>query len=153
MLLIGHSLDGMRQFQKARLYYQTAIESAHEANHNILQALAWYRHSRSWAYSDKRDHYKQALDCMFKASHFASLEADLEVQCVTQLGLAEAHAYLKEKDACLDALKNADKLDGYGAGDWSQQRGSNRMPDVFDLGIDAAGQTCPDAGGVWQTGI
>jgi tetratricopeptide (TPR) repeat protein len=118
MLLIGHSLDGMRQFQTARMYYQIAIESAREANHNILQALAWYRNSRSWAYGDERDHYEQARDSMLKACSFASLESDLAVQCVTQVGLAEAHAYLKEKDACLDALENADKLDGYGLGDW-----------------------------------
>jgi hypothetical protein len=115
MLLIGHSLDGMRQFQMAREYYRIAVESAQEANHHILQALAWYRDSRSWAYSNE---HQRALESMLKACSFASLESDLAVQCLTQVGLAEVHAYLKEKDACIEALVNASRLDGYGPGAW-----------------------------------
>ena len=38
MLLIGVSFYDMGQFQTAREYYQTALEAAHEANNNILQA-------------------------------------------------------------------------------------------------------------------
>lgn len=118
MLLIGHNLDGMKQFQAARRYYQTAVESAHEANHDILLALAWYRDSRSWAYSNETNRYEHARESMLKTCNFASVQSDLAVQCVTQLGLAEAYAYLKEKDACLEALNRAANLDGSGTSDW-----------------------------------
>src|SRR6516225_4443745 len=87
-------------------------------SHAILQALAWYRNSRSWSYGNETNRYEQARESMLKACNFASLGSDLAVQCVAQLGLAEVHAYLKEKEACLEALKSASRLDGYGVGDW-----------------------------------
>jgi tetratricopeptide (TPR) repeat protein len=118
MLLIGHCLDGMKQFQTARRYYHTAVEAAHEAKYDILQALAWYRNSRSWSYGNGTNRYEQARESMLKACDFASLGSDFAVQCVTRLGLAEVYAYLKEKEACLEALKRADKLGGSGTGDW-----------------------------------
>lgn len=100
----------------ARVCYQTALEAAHEANSNILQAQAWNWYSFSWMRSNAKDRYKHACDGLLKASHFASLESDLAVQCAMQADLAEVYAYLDQQDFCLEALKQASKVHGHG--DW-----------------------------------
>jgi tetratricopeptide (TPR) repeat protein len=118
MLLIGACLYGQGQFQTAREYFQMAVQAAHEAEHNILQALAWGYHSFSWFYSSEIDRYKHAKDSRLKACHFASLESDLAVECWTQAGLAQVYARLKDRTACLEALKQASKLNEHVLGDW-----------------------------------
>jgi tetratricopeptide (TPR) repeat protein/transcriptional regulator with XRE-family HTH domain len=118
MLLIGVSFHNLGQFQAARECFQTALESAHEANHHILQALAWRYTSYSWIRSKETNRYEHALDTMLQASYYASLESDLTVQSFIQAGLAEVYALNNEKEACLKALKCAVELAGYGPGDW-----------------------------------
>jgi tetratricopeptide (TPR) repeat protein len=118
MLLIGVNFYDGGQFQTARAYFQTALESAHEANHNILQALAWGYDSFSWLYSNEADRDKHSRESRLKACGFASLESDLAVQCWTQACLAQVHAYHNEEDACIQALEQASGPDGYGPSDW-----------------------------------
>jgi transcriptional regulator with XRE-family HTH domain len=117
MLLMGISFYGLGQFQTARMYYQTAVESAYEANNNILQASAWRYDSFSWIDSHETNRHKHAQDSMLKASHLASLESDLAVQCWVLAGLAEVHASCNEKATCLQALRGAMGLGQYGHGD------------------------------------
>jgi DNA-binding XRE family transcriptional regulator len=118
MFLMGASLGSMGQSQMAREYYQTALKAAYEANSNTLQALVWKNYSFSWIYSNEPDRYQYALDSMLKAGYFASLESDRAVDCSTQAALAEVYALGGEKDACLEALKRAANVGGYGHGDW-----------------------------------
>jgi hypothetical protein len=118
MLLIGVNFYDAGQFQTARACFQTALEAAHEANHNILQALAWNWDSYLWVYSNETGWNEHARGSMLKACHFASLESDLAVRCSSQAGLADVYAYLHEKEACLEALKQASQLGGYGPGDF-----------------------------------
>jgi tetratricopeptide (TPR) repeat protein len=118
MLLVGVNSYDAGQFQTARACFQTALEAAHEAEHNILQALAWNWDSFSWVHSNEPNRYERALDGMLKACHFASLESDLTVECNMQADLAEVYAYLKKKEACLEALKQANRVDRNALGDW-----------------------------------
>lgn len=118
MLLMGACFYDARQFQMARACYQIALEAAHEANNPILQAQAWYWDSYSWLFSNEPDRYQYALDSILKACHFASLASDLAVQGVTLAGSAEVYGYLKDKAACLEALKRVSTLGGYGRGDY-----------------------------------
>ena len=106
------------QFQTARECFQTALEAAHEANNNILQAEAWCWDSYSWMRSNEPNRYQHALDSMLKACGFASLGSDLTVQSHTLAALAEVYGYLKDKNACIQALKDAVELGGYGQGDY-----------------------------------
>jgi tetratricopeptide (TPR) repeat protein len=119
ILLIGVISYDAGQFQTARGYYQTAIDAAHEANHNILQALAWVWDSYSWMRGNEEDRYEHARYSVSKARHFAFLESDLAVQCNALEASAEVHAYLKEKEACIEALESLARLaSGSVRGDW-----------------------------------
>jgi hypothetical protein len=118
MLLIGANFYDAGQFQTARVCFQTALEAAHEADNPILKAETWCWDSYSWMRGNEPNRYQHALDSMLKACGFASLGSDLAVQSRTLAGSAEVYGYLKEKSACVEALKNATKLGGYERGDY-----------------------------------
>jgi transcriptional regulator with XRE-family HTH domain len=106
VLLAGILLYDMGQYIKARQQYQIAFQAATEAKNPILQAIVWGWSSFTWTYAKC---YSEALFCVQQARYFAKQTEDIMVQAWLGAIEAEIQAYLYNRKACLQSLKDMER--------------------------------------------
>lgn len=106
--IIGMLLFDLRKYAQARHYFFTAIRAAQEAEHSLLETLAWGNLSFAWTYDDNP---LEALPCIQKARMFASAHKEVPLMIQAELASREAEVFslLGEYDACHSALTVAEQ--------------------------------------------
>ena len=101
-------LFDLRKYVQAREYFYTAIRAAQEAEHPLLETVAWGNLSFAWIYDDNP---QEALPCIQKARVLASAHKDVPRMIQAELASREAEVFslLGEYDACLNALTVAER--------------------------------------------
>jgi tetratricopeptide (TPR) repeat protein len=103
-LLVGTLLFDMGFYAQARDFYMSAITAAQEATHHTLQAVGWGWMSLTWTYSGNA---QEALTCAQEARRLSAWSTSITVRAWLAAIEAETQANLRNRDACLKALDEA----------------------------------------------
>lgn len=107
-LLIGTLLFDMGLYAQARRYYMSAIVAAQEASHHTLQAIAWGWMSLTWTYSGNN---QEALTCVQEARRLSAWSTSITVRAWLAAVEAETQANVRNRDACIKALEEAEIIE------------------------------------------
>ncbi len=88
-----------------KVFIGAAITAAQEANNPFLEAVAWGRMSFVWTYSENM---QKALTCIQKARYLAIGCTNPTICAWLAAVEAEIQAILRDRDACLKALTDAE---------------------------------------------
>lgn len=110
--VIGMLLFDLRCYSLARQHFHVAIRAAQEANHPLLERVAWSNLSFAWMYDENP---QEALPCIQKALLFDVAHAGVPLMIQAEFASREAEilAMLGDRNACLDALAVAECEDGF----------------------------------------
>lgn len=101
-MLIGELFYDLGDYGQARIFHETAITAAHEANNVTLEAVVWGRKSFAWSYDDNLE---QALNCVQRARTVAH-SANTIIRTWLAAVEAEIQANLNDRESCLKALRD-----------------------------------------------
>lgn len=107
-LLMGTLVYDLGQHAQARRCYKLALDAARQAQNDDLQALVLGWMTFSWTYSDQP---QQALIYAQKGRALANKGHDVVLQSWLASIEAEIQALLQNKDACFQALSQAEKME------------------------------------------
>ena len=107
-LLMGTLFYDLSQHVQARNCYKLALNAARQAQNEDLQAVVLGWTSFSWTYSDEP---QQALFYAQKGRALANQGYDVVLQSWLAAIEAEVQASLRNKDACFQALAQAEKME------------------------------------------
>ena len=107
-LLMGTLVYDLGQHAQARRCYKLALDAARQAQNDDLQALVLGWMTFSWTYSDQP---QQALIYAQKGRALANKGHDVVLQSWLASIEAEIQALLHNKDACFQALSQAEKME------------------------------------------
>ncbi|HEU5376914.1 MAG TPA: BTAD domain-containing putative transcriptional regulator [Ktedonobacteraceae bacterium] len=110
-MLIGELYYDMRWYSRARDYQNLAILAAHEADDAVLEAVAWGRNSFAWTYDEN---FEEARNTVQRARHLAQT-GNNTVRSWLAAVEAEIQSNLADREACLQALKEAASVEDWNA--------------------------------------
>jgi len=101
-MLIGELFYDLGSYGQARIFHETAITAAREANNVTLEAVVWGRKSFAWSYDHNPE---QALNCVQRARTLAN-SANTIIRTWLAAVEAEIQANLNDRESCLKALRD-----------------------------------------------
>jgi len=107
-LLVGELFIDMSYYSRARQYDEIAIRAAQESSNRALEAVTRGRMSLAWTYSKN---IPAALTNVQEARYLAKENTDLTVCSWLAAIEAEAQANLHNRQACLNALDDAERVE------------------------------------------